>query len=79
MNAIQITNKGLDTLRSDAAKVELDAYQYRHAGKIAEADAKDKAVAKFKNEEKATEKRIYGLATKAFIKAGFEPLVVSGD
>jgi len=79
MNAIQITNKDMDTLRSDAAKVELDAYQYRHAGKIAEADAKDKAVVKFKNEEKAAEKRIYGLATKAFIKAGFEPLVVSGD
>jgi len=49
------------------------------AGKTKEAEAMMKQVINYQNLEKATERRLYAMATKAFMKSGFQGSVVSND
>ena len=78
-SAIDISNKLIRDLRNSSNVLEEDAYQFRRAGKVALADKKEKDYAAFVNKQKAAEKLIYDRAITAFIKAGFEPLIVSNN
>ena len=78
-SAIDISNKLIRDLRNSSNVLEEDAYQFRRAGKVALADQKEKDYAAFVNKQKAAEKIIYDRAITAFIKAGFEPLIVSNN
>ena len=76
---IKSVQQSLDTMRRPSYQAEEQVDVLFRAGKTKEAEAMRKQVINYQNIEKEAERRLYAMATKAFVKSKFEGTVVSSD
>lgn len=72
-------DKSLRTLRRPSYAAEQQTDQLIQAGKSKEAEAMMKQVINYQNLEKKSERELYSIPTKAFVKSTFKGSVVSND
>jgi hypothetical protein len=76
---VKSVQQRLDTMRRPSYQAEEQVDVLVRAGKTKEAEAMRKQVISYQNTEKEAERRLYAMATKAFVKSKFEGTVVSSD
>lgn len=76
---VKSVQQSLDTMRRPSYQAEEQVDVLVRAGKTKEAEAMRKQVINYQNIEKEAERRLYAMATKAFVKSKFEGTAVSND